>query len=66
MTRRVKLDFAPLSLEETAKRLQIPQSRAKKILALVGVDPRTLRGNRSLTKKTSRSHSQTVKATAAK
>jgi hypothetical protein len=38
MTRRTKLDFKPLSLGETAKRLGVPRARARKILALVGVD----------------------------
>jgi len=38
MSRRTKLDFKPLSLGETAKRLGVPPARARKILALVGVD----------------------------
>lgn len=38
MRRRTKLDFKPLSLDETAKRLGVPRGRARKILALVGVD----------------------------
>ncbi len=38
MRRPVKLDFKPLSLRETAKRLGVPPARARKILALVGVD----------------------------
>ncbi len=38
MQRPVKLDFKPLSLRETAKRLGVPPARARKILALVSVD----------------------------
>jgi hypothetical protein len=38
MRRPIKLDFKPLSLRETAKRLGVPPARARKILALVGVD----------------------------
>jgi len=38
MTRRIKLDFKPLTLGETAKALGVPPARARKILALVGVD----------------------------
>jgi hypothetical protein len=38
MRRPVKLDFKPLSLRETARRLGVPPARARKILALVGVD----------------------------
>ncbi len=38
MRRPTKLDFKPLSLLETAKRLGVPRARARKILALVGVD----------------------------
>jgi hypothetical protein len=42
MPHRVKLDFEPLSLEETAKKLRIPKARAAKILALVGVGAEAL------------------------
>jgi len=38
MRRRVKLDFKPLSLDETAQTLGVPRTRARKILAMVGVD----------------------------
>jgi hypothetical protein len=38
MPRPVKLDFKPLTLEETAKALGVPPARARKILAMVGVD----------------------------
>jgi hypothetical protein len=38
MPRPTKLQFKPLSLAETAKRLGVPPARARKILALVGVD----------------------------
>ena len=38
MSRRIKLDFKPLTLSETAKALGIPRARARKILAIVGVD----------------------------
>jgi hypothetical protein len=66
MPRRVKLDFEPLTLEETAKRLQIPQSRAKKILTLVGVDPQTLSADPALRKKRARIYHRSVKVSAAK
>ena len=51
MSRRTKLEFEPLSLEETAKQLGIPHQRAQRILALIGADavpgPHVLRaGNR--------------------
>ena len=38
MQRRVKLDFKPLSLDETAQTLGVPRTRARKKLAMVGVD----------------------------
>jgi hypothetical protein len=38
MSRPTKLDFKPLTLVETAKALGVPPARARKILALVGVD----------------------------
>jgi hypothetical protein len=38
MPRPVKLDFKPLTLGETAKALGVPPARARKILAMVGVD----------------------------
>lgn len=38
MSRRTKLEFEPLSLEETAKQLGIPQQRAQRILTLIGAD----------------------------
>jgi hypothetical protein len=38
MSRRTKLEFEPLSLEETAKQLGIPHQRAQRILTLVGAD----------------------------
>jgi hypothetical protein len=38
MQRRVKLDFKPLSLAETAQHLGVPQARARKILAMIGVN----------------------------
>jgi hypothetical protein len=44
MPHRVKLDFEPLSLEETAKRLGIPKARAIKILTLVGAGSDALNG----------------------
>ena len=69
MSRRVKLDFKPLSLGETAKRLGVPPGRARKILALVGVDfnGRTIEAmhpRKARTGKTSsrRSNSRTAKA----
>ena len=39
MSRRTKLEFEPLSLEETARQLGIPQQRAQRILTLIGADP---------------------------
>jgi hypothetical protein len=38
MSRRTKLEFEPLSLEETAKQLGIPRQRAERILTLIGAD----------------------------
>jgi hypothetical protein len=38
MSRRTKLDFEPLSLEETAEQLGIPRRRARRILTLIGAD----------------------------
>jgi hypothetical protein len=47
MSRPTKLEFEPLSLEETAKQLGIPRQRAKQILTLIGAEvvpgPRSLR-----------------------
>ena len=40
-SRPTKLDFKPLSLAETAKRLGIPRKRARRILSLIGVDLET-------------------------
>jgi hypothetical protein len=37
MSRRVKLNFKPLTLSETAKRLGIPRGRAERILTLIGL-----------------------------
>lgn len=37
MARRTKLEFEPLTLEETARRLGVPHRRAERILTLVGV-----------------------------
>jgi hypothetical protein len=36
MSRRTKLEFEPLSLEETASQLGISHQRAQRILALIG------------------------------
>jgi len=38
MSRRTKLQFEPLSLEETAKQLGVPPQRARRILTLIGAD----------------------------
>ena len=38
MSRRTKIEFEPLSLEETAKQLGIPHQRAQRILTLIGAD----------------------------
>jgi hypothetical protein len=51
MRRPVKLDFKPMSLRETAKALGVPPTRARKILAMFGVDfdgptASTVRANR--------------------
>lgn len=35
---RTKIEFEPLSLEETAKQLGVPHQRAKRILTLIGAD----------------------------
>ena len=40
-SRPTKLDFKPLSLAETARRLGIPRQRARRILSLIGVDLQT-------------------------
>jgi hypothetical protein len=58
MSRPIKLDFKPLTLGETAKRLGVPPARARKILALVGVDfsgrtTTTMRQRKARTGKTS-------------
>jgi hypothetical protein len=58
MPRRTKLDFEPLSLEETAKQLGIPRRRAQQILALFGADAGTgLRRSRPLKRRNVRSKS---------
>jgi hypothetical protein len=50
MSRPTKLEFKPLSLEETAKQLGIPRQRARRILSLIGADvvpnPHGLRAKR--------------------
>jgi hypothetical protein len=46
MSRRTKLEFEPLSLEETAKQLGIPRQRAQRILTLIGAE--VVPGRRSL------------------
>ena len=38
MSRRTKLEFEPLSLEETARHLGVPRQRAHRILSLIGAD----------------------------
>lgn len=38
MSPRTKLEFEPLSLEETAKQLGISRQRAQRILTLIGAD----------------------------
>jgi hypothetical protein len=38
MSRRTRIEFEPLSLEETAKQLGVPHQRAKRILTLIGAD----------------------------
>ena len=47
MRRPVKLDFKPLSLEETAKALGIPQRRAAQIITMFGASPEGLHRRRS-------------------
>jgi hypothetical protein len=54
MLRRTKLDFEPLSLHETAKRLGVPRGRARKVLALVGVESERLTAGALRTKRKSR------------
>ena len=51
MRRPVKLDFKPLSLEQTAKELGIPRARALKILEMFGA-PNVFNGRRSTKRKT--------------
>lgn len=46
MRRPVKLDFKPLSLEQTAKELGIPRTRALKIMAMFGVGQAAQNGRR--------------------
>jgi len=46
MNRPVKLDFEPLTLEQTAKSLGVPKARALKILAMAGLGPEALRASR--------------------
>ena len=46
MRRPVKLDFEPLSLEETAKALGIPQRRAAQIITMFGSSPESPRRRR--------------------
>jgi hypothetical protein len=50
MSRRTKIEFEPLSLEETAKQLGVPHQRAQRILALIGADvvpdPRGIRARK--------------------
>jgi len=48
MRRPVKLDFKPLSLEETAKALGIPQKRAAQIITMFGASPEGLRRRRTM------------------
>jgi hypothetical protein len=67
MSRRIKLDFKPLTLSETAKALGIPPARARKILAIVGVDfngrtTDTTRARKARTGKTSAPRSSTRRA----
>lgn len=71
MSRRIKLDFKPLTLSETAKRLGVPPARARKILAIVGVDfdgrtTDTIRARKARTGKTSspRSNARRTKTAA--
>jgi hypothetical protein len=51
MSRRTRLEFEPLSLEETARHLGISRQRAHRILSLIGADvvpgPRALRTGKS-------------------
>jgi len=53
MSRRTKLDFEPLSLEETARELGIPRQRAQRILTMIGAGvvpgPRKLRAGKRRT-----------------
>jgi hypothetical protein len=49
--RRTKLDFEPLSLGETAKRLGIPRARARRILAMFGLESEGLNAGGLRTKR---------------
>ncbi|MGA2744358.1 MAG: hypothetical protein ABSE44_06650 [Candidatus Sulfotelmatobacter sp.] len=66
MPRPVKLDFKPLTLGETAKRLGVPPARARKILAMVGVDLNGRATSAGLTRKarTTKASSRRAKTTA--
>jgi len=65
MSRRIKLDFKPLTLGETAKVLGVPPARARKILAIVGVNSGgqtagTMRARKARTGKTPSRGSKTA------
>lgn len=63
MRRPVKLDFKPLSLEQTAKELGIPRTRALKIMALFGLDRVAENGHRPAKKpRATRTFSHAAKA----
>jgi hypothetical protein len=60
MSRRTKLEFEPLSLEETAKQLGIPRRRAQGILTLVGVRDAHRRPIRAAKKRTARASTRST------
>ena len=63
MRASVKLDFKPLSLEQTAKELGIPRKRALKIMEMFGVEGASRNGRRvSRRPHTAKTHSRSAKA----
>jgi len=62
MSRRTKLNFEPLSLEDTAKELGIPRRRAERILTMIGTSvvpgPRKLKAAK---RRTSRAKSARIR-----
>lgn len=62
MRRPVKLNFKPLSLEDTAKELGVPPGRARRILALFGIKSNGKPVDHLRTKKRSRTAKSSPRA----